>query len=106
MIHRYIYIYIPLDGTERLLHGIRFRYGIRLTAPVRNRCGTEPLRRLMSASVTLTKRGGTFKLVLKKELLNRYLKGTFKSKVKNNFKHRNLQVISKSNFKDNFEIEI
>ena len=40
----------------------------------------------MSASVTLTKRGGIFKIVLKKELLNRNLKGTFKSKFRNHFK--------------------
>ena len=34
------------------------------------------MNRYMSASVTLTKRGGTFKIVLKKELWNQSVKET------------------------------
>ena len=40
----------------------------------------------MSACVTLTKRGGTFKIVLKNELGNRNVKGTLKVKFKTNLK--------------------
>ena len=54
----------------------------------------------MSASVTLTKRGGTFKIVLKKELPKRNLKTTFKSKFTRNFKTELQKEFSNRNLKD------
>ena len=40
----------------------------------------------MSASVTLTKRGGTSNIVLKKELYNRNIKGTSKVEITSHLK--------------------
>ena len=59
----------------------------------------------MSGSVTLIKRGETFKIVLKKELWNRGLKETLTLEFEGTL-NQNLKGYLKSQFKNNFTIEI
>ena len=76
----------------------------------------------MSASVTLTKRGGTFQIILSKELwdrnlkerwhcnlkgtLNQNVKGICKSKFQKELYNRNLKGTSNSSFKSHFKTEM